>query len=413
MTWSPPPRAPWVDKLVVNGRSLGDDGASLVSLHPDELLASAEAATGLHDWGDDWFLAPYRSLMASLETEARLHLPGRLRTRTEIERILHNRLRLIDLWRREPDLANGPVETPVFVTGLGRSGTTLLHELLSLDPDVRSPRLWELMYSVPQPVAATYPDDPRIAAADDEITLMDEMVPSFTGMHENRGFLPTECIFAFAHQFSTDMFIGLWNVPSYVMHRAGGDHAPEYAWHRRTLATLQSRHPGRWVLKAPSHLSALPALFAEYPDARVVVTHRDPLRVIGSLADLMATLHWMHSDHVDHQAIAQLLGFGLGFLMDEVTAVRDSGRLPQDRISDVVYADLVADPVAVVQGLYRGWGLELTDAYDRRIRSYVAERHGARGAQHDYRFQDTGLDLAEHRARLNSYQMRFGVPSEL
>ena len=413
MSWSPPPRAPWVEKLAVVGHSLGDDGRSIVSLDPDQLLAAATAATGLEDWGDDWFLGPYRTLLASLEDEAALHLPGRLRARTELDRILANRLRLVDLWDREPAVLAGPVDEPVFVTGLGRSGTTLLHELLSLDPEVRSPRLWELMYSVPPPRAATYDADPRAAAADDEITVMDEMVPAVTAMHENRGFLPTECIFAFAHQFSTDMFTGLYNVPSYVMARAGSDHGPEYAWHRRMLATLQSDHPGRWVLKAPSHLSALPALFREYPDAHVVITHRDPLRVIGSLADLMATLHWMHSDRVDHAGIAQLLGFGLGFLMDEVTAVRDAGGLPADRITDVVYRDLVADPLAVVAGLYRAWDRELTPAHRRRLQDYLADRHHGRPEGHDYRFEDTGLDLGEHRERLVPYQERFGVPSEV
>ena len=413
MTWSPPPRAPWVDKLATTGRNLGDDGAALVSLEPDELLATAGAMTGLADWGDDWFRGPYGVLLASLRDEARLHLPGRLRARSEVQRILQNRLRLVDLWSREPRVLAGPVDAPVFVTGLGRSGTTLLHELLSLDPDVRSPRLWELMYSVPPPQAATYEGDPRVSAADDEITVMDEMVPAFTGMHENRGFLPTECIFAFAHQFSTDMFTGLFNVPGYVMHRAGCDRGPEYAWHRRTLATLQSDHPGRWVLKAPSHLSSLPALFAEYPDARVVITHRDPLRVIGSLADLMATLHWMHSDHVDHDGIVELLGFGLGHLMDEVTTVRDSGLLPEDRITDVTYVDLVSDPVAVVHRLYGEWGLELTDEYKALVREYVGERHAGRGPTHDYRFSDTGLVLDEHRERLRPYQDRFGVPSEV
>jgi hypothetical protein len=414
VTWSPPPRAAWVDKLAATGRNLGDDGAALVSLDDAELLVTAEAATGLDDWGDDWFREPFAVLLASMRDEARLHLPGRLRARAEVQRILQNRLRLVDLWDREPGVLRAAVEAPVFVTGLGRSGTTLLHELLSLDPAVRSPRLWELMYSVPPPEAVTYGTDPRIRAADDEITVMDEMVPAFTGMHENRGFLPTECIFAFAHQFSTDMFTGLFNVPGYVMHRAGGDHAPEYAWHRRTLATLQSRYPGRnWVLKAPSHLSALPALFAEYPDARVVITHRDPLRVIGSLADLMATLHWMHSDHVDHDGIVELLGFGLGFLMDQVTEVRDSGVLPEERITDVTYQGLVADPLGTVRALYAAWDLELTDAYDERLRDYVADRHVARAPGHDYDAADTGLDLAGHRARLAPYQERFGVPSEV
>jgi len=396
------------------GRSSGDGGRSLVSLDASEVLAAAEASTGLSDWGDDWFRTPYGVLMASLEEEAELHLAGRLRARTEVQRILQNRLALVDLWEREPAVLAGPIDAPVFVTGLGRSGTTLLHELLSLDPAVRSPRLWELMYSVPPPVAATYERDPRVVAADDEITLMDEMVPAFTGMHENRGFLPTECIFAFAHQLSTDMFTGLFNVPSYVMHRAGTDHAPEYAWHRKMLATLQSAHPGdHWALKAPSHLSALPALFAEYPDARVVITHRDPLRVIGSLADLMATLHWMHSDQVDHAGIAELLAFGLGFVMDEVTAVRDAGALPEDQIADVVYADLVADPVGVVEALHQGWDRKITAEYRARLEAYLATHHSGRSSAHDYRFEDTGLVLAEHRPRLAGYQERFGVRSEV
>lgn len=414
MSWTPPPRAAWVDKLVAVGRSLGDDGRALVPLDPDDLLASTEAVTGLHDWGDDWFLGPYRTLLTALDEEAHLHLPGRLRTRTELQRILQNRLRLVDLWRREPTLVEAPVPAPVFVTGLGRSGTTLLHEMLALDPRARAPRLWEFMYSVPPPAAATYAQDPRASAADAEITVMDEMVPAVTAMHENRGFLPTDCIFAFAHQFSTDMFTGLWNVPSYVMARAGGDRAPEYAWHRRMLATLQSRHPGRWVLKAPSHLSALPALFAEYPDARVVITHRDPLRVVGSLADLMATLQWMDSDRVDHGAIAGMLGAGLAYLMDQVTADRDAGRVPAGQITDIVYADLVADPVSVVHRLYAHWDLPVTDEFDRRLRAYVAERHQGRDRVHHYRrFEDTGLDLHEHRSRLRAYQDRFGVPSEV
>lgn len=414
MTWTPPPRAPWVDKVATIGRSLGDGGRSLVSLDATEVITAAEEATGLTDWGDDWFRAPYAALMAALEDEARLHLAGRLRARSEIQRILQNRLALIDLWQREPTVLAGPVDRPVFVTGLGRSGTTLLHELLALDPTVRAPGLWELMWSVPPPRTETYETDARIAAADAEITLLDEMVPAFTAMHENRGHLPTECIFAFAHQLSTDLFTGLWNVPSYVMLRAGLDHGPEYAWHRRTLATLQSAHPGdHWVLKAPSHLSQLPALFAEYPDARVVITHRDPLRVIGSLADLMATLHWMHSDHVDHAAIAELLAFGLGFVMDEVTAVRDAGALPEEQISDVRYVDLVTDPLAVVEALHVAWDRELTAVHRRRIEQYLTARHHGRTPGHDYRFEDTGLTLGEHRPRLAGYQARFDVPSEV
>ena len=415
MAWQPPPRGPWVDKLAALGRGLGDDGRSLISLRADDLLGAARTATGLDDFGDDWFREPLDRLCGALDDEARLHLPGRLRARGELQLILQNRLRLVDLWAREPSITTGSVRAPIIVTGLGRSGTTLLHELLACDPDNRAPLLWEMLHSVPPPTVAGSLDAPGALLADDEITVMDEMVPAFTAMHENRGFLPTECIFLFAHQCSSDMFTGLYNVASYTIWRSGVDQAPIYDWHRRMLQTLQWGAPTeRWVLKAPSHLAALPLVFATYPDARVVITHRDPLRVVGSLADLMATLHWMHSDHVDYEVLVEFLTMGVELQMDAVTAERDSGSLPADQIADVRYGDLVRDPIAVVQGLYDSWGLGVSGAFARRLEDYVAARHAHREpGGHDYRFEDTGLDLAAHRALVAGYLDRFGIEREV
>ncbi|MGP8059053.1 MAG: sulfotransferase family protein [Acidimicrobiales bacterium] len=415
MAWQPPPRGPWVDKLAALGRGLGDGGASIVSLRPDELIAAARANTGLADLGDDWFRESLGRLCDSLNGEAELHLPGRLRARGELQLIMENRLRLVDLWRREPAIADEQIRAPVVLTGLGRSGTTLLHELLDCDPDNRAPLLWEMLHTVPPPPAGGLTDEPRALLMDEEITIMDEMVPAFPSMHEQRGYLPTECIFMFAHQFSSDMFTGLYNVADYTIWRSGVDQSPIYDWHRRMLQTLQWGAPtGRFVVKAPSHLAALPLVFATYPDARVVITHRDPLRVIGSLSDLMATLHWMHSDRVDHEILVQFMTMGLELQMDAVTAERDSGVLPEDQIADIVYRDLVGDPVGTVERLYAGWGLEVTPGFRARLEAYVAARHANRaGGGHDYRFEDTGLDLAEHRALLAAYQERFGVDSEV
>jgi hypothetical protein len=395
--------------MVSLGRGLGDDGRSVVSLHPGDLAAAAATTTGLDDFGDPWWEEPFRHLCASLESEARLHLPGRLRARGELQLVLQNRLRMVDLWKAEPAVLREEVRAPIVVTGLGRSGTTLLHELLACDPDNRPPLLWELLHTVPY-------RDASGDLCDDEIRLMDEMVPAFTAMHENGGRLPTECIFAFAHQFSSDMFTGLYNVSEYTVWRSDLDQTPIYDWHKRHLQTLQwvaERPTPRWVLKAPSHLSALPLLFATYPDARVVISHRDPLRVIGSLADLMATLHYMHSDHVDHSVLVEFMAMGLELQMNRVTAERDAGAVPEDQITDVVYRDLVADPWRVIEGLYAGWDLPFTDAFRGALEEYLAVRHTGRATHHDYSFADTGLDLASHRALLKPYQERFGVPSEV
>ena len=395
--------------MISLGRGLGDDGRSVVSLRPEELRAAAVATTGLDDFGDTWWEEPFRRLCASLEGESRLHLPGRLRARGELQVVLQNRLRMVHLWKEEPAVLREEVHAPIVVTGFGRSGTTLLHELLACDPDNRPPLLWELLHSVPY-------EDASGDLCDDEIKLMDEMVPAFTAMHENGGRLPTECIFAFAHQFSSDMFTGLYNVPEYTVWRSGVDQAPIYDWHKRHLQTLQwvtERPTTRWVVKAPSHLSALPLLFATYPDARVAMTHRDPLRVIGSLADLMATLHWMHSDHVDHGVLVEFMAMGLEMQMDHVTAERDAGAIPNEQITDVVYKDLVADPVDVIERLYASWDLPVSAEFRSALNAYLAARHTGRASGHDYSFADTGLDLATHRALLKQYQERFRVPSEV
>src|SRR5579863_2565020 len=149
MSWSPPERGPWVEKLVAVGRGLGDDGRSLVSLRSDDLIAAARSATGHDEVGDDWFREPLGRLCAALDDEAELHLAGRLRARAELQLILQNRLRLVDLWQQEPTIGREQVRSPIIVTGLGRSGTTLLHELLACDPDNRAPLLWEMVHTVP------------------------------------------------------------------------------------------------------------------------------------------------------------------------------------------------------------------------------------------------------------------------
>ncbi len=423
MTWNPPDRAPWVEKLVAFGRGLGDDGRSIVSLRADDLITAARSATGLEDVGDSWFKEPLERLCTALDDEAELHLAGRIRARAELQLILQNRLRLIDLWTKEPGIEDEIVRSPIVVTGLGRSGTTLLHELLACDPANRPPLLWELVHTVPGAAAPTSArSDPSgrdwVATTHAEITLMDAMVPAFTAMHENGGHLPTECIFAFAHQFSSDQFIGIYNVPSYMIWKSDVDQTPIYEWHKRMLQTLQWATPtAHWVVKAPSHLSALPLVFSTYPDARVVITHRDPLRVVGSLADTMATLHWMHSDLVAHEILIEFLCMGLELQMNAVTKERDSGTLPVDQIADVGYLELVRDPIGTIRRLYEVWDMELSAGALSAMQKYVQDRHanraGGAGSDHRYRFADTGLDLAEHRALVADYQQRFGVPSEV
>ena len=297
------------------------------------------------------------------------------------------------------------------MTGLGRSGTTLLHELLACDPDNRPPLLWELLHTVPY-------DDASGDLCDDEIKLMDEMVPAFTAMHENGGRLPTECIFAFAHQFSSDIYTGLYNVAEYTVWRSGVDQAPIYDWHKRHLQTLQwvaERPTTRWVVKAPSHLSALPLALRhlsrrpgrDHPP-RPAARHRVAVRPHGDAA--------LHALGPRRPRASWSSSWPWASSCRWTTSPPSATPVPSPTTRSPTSSTRTWWPTrsASIERLYAGWDLPRDRRVPRR-RSRPTWRRAtpAAPAGHDYSFADTGLDLATHRALVAPYQERFGVPSEV
>lgn len=410
--WQPPPRAPWVDALNSLGESQRGGPRALVPLDPEAALADAAAATGLDDFGEPRFRQGLDLLMRSVDEEAHATLLGRLMLRGEVARALEARLRVEALWREHPEIGRERVDSPVFVTGLARTGTSLLHELLWQNPAHRVPITWEMM----DPASAAPGGDAEAGQrrAAREIALMNEALPELVTMHELRADLPNECIYFFGHDFASDTYTGFYEVPSYTMWMAGRDTRGDYATHRRLLQLLQWGRPRRrWVLKAPSHMNQLAALFETYPDARVVVTHRDPLRVLGSLANLMASLRWARSERVDYAALVGAMAFGHVYLAERVMEARDAGTLPAEQILDVRYCDLVADPVATLREISEWLGSPFGAAEEARLREWAARRPKDRHGAHDYDFSDTGLELAAQRERHRAYQERYGVPSEV
>lgn len=409
MVWSPRPRPDWVRRFNAYGSPAG-----LVPLDEASLLAAANDETGLDDFGDDAWRAGFELFVHALEAEADLHLLGRVMARNEIVRSLANRLQVRATLRRHPEITQLAITAPVLVTGTGRSGTSILHELLARDPAHRVARTWELLHPCPPPETTTYAADPRIAIADREYTFWHEVTPEYRSMHENGGDVPNEDPLADMLEFASDHFMGSYHVPSYARWLAKHDRAPVFAAHRRFFQLLQWRCPGdRWVLKSPSYLAKLPAFFAEYPDAYVVITHRDPLKVLPSLVDIMATLQWMHSDVVHADAVVRSAVHGTAFVFDLVDRWRDDGTLPADRIVDIRYADLVADPWGTIRGVYERTGAPLRPGAEARMRAYLAARPKGRHGTHSYDLTDTGLDVDETRARFADYVARYDVPTEV
>jgi hypothetical protein len=415
MAWTPPPRPEWVEELNAFGRQLGSP-AALVRLDEQSLLDAARGQTGLDDFGDGHSSAWREGLgvfVRALEDEADLNLLGRLMARNDIVRALANRLEVRATLQQHPEIGLVRIDSPLLVVGTGRSGTSLLHELLAQDPRHRVARTWELLHPCPPPERATYETDPRIAAADQEYTFWHLVAPEYRTMHENGGDVPNEDPLIDMLELASDHLMGSYPVPAYTRWLARVDLAPVFRAHRRFLQLLQWRCASdRWVLKSPSYLAKLPAFFAEYPDAYVVLTHRDPLVVLPSLVSVMATLQWMHSDTVDVGAIVKSAVYGTAIAMDLVVQWRADGTIPDDRVIDVRFADLVADPVATVDTVLQRSGSQLGSRSESRIRAYLAAKPRDRHGRHDYDFADTGLDPDETRARFAAYQARYDVPSE-
>ena len=395
------------------GGALRAAGLPLVRLDEASLLAEASRRARLDDFGDDAFRDPLRRLLASYESEARLTLLGRLIARRDAVRLLENRLHLADTCRRHPEIAAEPVRAPIVVVGLPRTGTTVLHALLAQDPENRVPMTWEVMHPWPAPERATYDTDPRIAQVERHFAGVDRVIPGFKSMHPMGALLPQECVALTAHEFATMIYHTANRVPSYQRWLDGADLRWVYRAHRRWLQYLQWRCPGeRWVLKSPGHLWALDALRAEYPDVRIVQTHRDPLKVVASLASLVAALRSMATDEIDAHEIGADWTARLADGLERSMVARANGMLPPSQVLDVQFHDLVRDEIATVRRIYSHFGLTLSAAAEARMRAFLAanprEKHGV----HRYALSAAGLDEATERRRYAAYEARFAIPRE-
>jgi hypothetical protein len=384
-------------------------------LDGDVIVTEALAAAGSDDLGDPSWSEGFEQLLPSLRDEARLSELGVEVVRAELVSYLANRAALTQ-WRAE-HLAEtaGPVTRPIVIVGQPRTGTTILFDLLAQDPAFRVPLSWEVDQPLPPPETATYDVDPRIGEVQAKIDMAESLMPGFTTFHPMGARLGQECVRITGHDFRSMIFPTQYRVPSYnrwLLHEA--DLAPAYRWHRLFLQHLQSRHPGdQWLLKSPAHLWHLDALAAEYPDAVVVQTHRDPLVVVSSVSALAAHLRRLASDDVSIEDAAQSYAEDIFLGLERGMDARDRGVLPAEQLVDVHFAAFMADPLATVGRLYDALGRTLTAEVEARMRAFLAAHPGdGGGGGRRYRWADTGLDAESLRPKAKAYQERYAVPTE-
>jgi hypothetical protein len=382
-------------------------------LDPDPLIQIARRRTGLRDFGDTSFIGPLTRLLESCSTESALSLVGRSATKWDIVRFLSNLLIVQDAAAKFPEMAATPISSPVFITGLPRSGTTFLHRLMLIDPVNRAPAVWETIS--PSPAVGTR--DQRIARVSRQLKAFEWLAPEFRALHPLEATSPQECSEITAHVFRSLRFDTNYHIPAY-RNWLDADvvrHLPAYRFHKRFLQFLQhqdeARQSPRWVLKCPEHLFALQAIRAVYPDARLVFVHRDPVKVLLSQARLTEVLRRPFTRRLDPRTLGPDESRRWLDGTKRMMAVGDDAGFPSP-VCHVHHMDLISDPISTVENVYRHFGMTFGPTMATAIEDYVSARpRGGYGA-HNYHFEDHGLDEQEERAKFRPYMVRFGVTAE-
>lgn len=390
-------RTVWaVNRVGAAARKLG---VPVAMLSAASLAQAAADSVGSDDFGDPYHREGLGVLVDAIEGDASIHVAGRLHLRSLLGRELVTRLRLQQARRSQPALDHGPRLAPLLVCGLPRSGTTFLHRLLAEHPQARPLPLWELMEPLPGPGP-----DRRLATAQTRMERLaalahDDLDPQ----HLIRAELPDECGHLFKPTFFSSIY---WQAPlyHYLDWYLRADPDPPYRDYRALLAALE--RPGRrLVLKDPFHARHLSSLLAAIPAANVVVLHRDPVEVVPSFHKLTLTLHRVFSDQVDTRRTVETNTRWLHDLVARTLDARPASA--SERVLDVGYRELVADPVGVVARIHDRFGLELDAPTRERLDHYVAHHPQRQYGSNPYRAEDYGQSPAALAERFSDYRARF------
>jgi hypothetical protein len=378
------------------------------------LLSAARQKEGLSDFGPLAFERPLVKLTEGYAA-AELNDVGRYILRSGIVHSLRMRLRAQEWIRRNPRITQETIATPIVVVGMMRSGTTLLQRLLAADPRFHCAYGWEVVEVAPKlDYDWSGSEDPRIAISEKREATSREMAPELFAIHPMYAREPEEEIVFLSDAFLSHVPEAGAHLPEYRSWIDAQDFTPAYDYLHRMLQFLQwqkkqvyeSQTAQRWVLKSPAHLGYLDALRSRFPDLHVVQMHRDPRETIPSGASLNATLHAMHADDVDLRRVGAEWIERMGWTNDRAMATRDGWADDASRVTDIEFADAVADPVGQVARVYDAIGVPLTLDAETAMRRWLAERPREQ-ARPSYAAETYGLSNDQIDERFAAYNRRF------
>jgi hypothetical protein len=383
-------------------------------LLPEALMDLARHRTGFSDFGEWPFQEPLAVLLKAYQEEAGLTAFGRIAVRWDMVRLLSNLLRLRAEEKNDLGIIDEHIQAPIFLLGLPRSGTTFLHNLMAQDPANLAPQAWQTIYPYPPVAQQRNGSDPRQRIVERQFAAFLRIAPELPSLHPLKASAAQECIEITGQVMRSMRFDMTHYVPSYERWLDAAGHREAYQFHKRFLQHLQHQtRPGQWVLKSPDHVFALNALLEVYPDARFVFMHRDPLRVLSSVAKLTEILREPFARKVDRLQIGRQISErwhqGASLLID--VSMQFKG-LP-NRVFHLKYKNLARDPLAAIAALYQHFGLSLGAEAQSRMKSFVAGQSRGEGYRRNtYNLGLYGLNREQERRRYHDYVSFFRVESE-
>jgi hypothetical protein len=362
----------------------------------EDILTAARAATGLADPTQDSWREGLEILLRDHAKADMLSERGWTILKARYSEALATRMRVDDYVRRNPAVTQAPLKRPVFILGIPRSGTTLASYLLDADPANRSLLKWEAYNVTPPAAPGALRSDPRCLAEKAKDDKLIQANPQGAALHFEAGDGPTECVHLLAQDFKSLMFAVLSTTPTYHDWILLCDMLPAFAHRKRVLQILQSTNPGRWVLKMPSDALFIRTLFATFPDAKVIWTHRDPYASFASSMSMRANSRPIFNKDADVGYMRER--FPLQLALHLARPLELTRERPGD-IYDLYYDDLVADPLAQMRKIYAWLGDPWTDAAVSGMRTWLSANPQGRFGQHRYSLSQWGFtkqDLAPY-----------------
>ena len=366
-----------------------------IVLDPDELMKNAEKETGLTDWGKDEFREGLELFCQAINEEKQMHYTGKYIVKRTVCNDLAARLKIQQTLVNEPEIIRRPIESPILIPGMARSGTTFLHRLLGADPQFRTTKFWELENPAPPPEPETYSSDSRIKETEKKLRLVFKISPAIAVAHPMEAVLPDECYVLLARSFFRVVeSVARYKIPMYsewLSSRTDEDLMGAYGYHKKQLQILQWRFADvRWVLKSPVHGLWIRAFEKTYPDAKYIFCHREPAQFMPSVCSLAAAQRALSYSQIDFSELGDSL---LDYRAITVNRMMDAKKLiVPHRWFDLSFNKLMKIPMETVREIYDFLGVELTSDAEALMIKFMDSQKQGKHHGHKYSLEQFGLD---------------------